>query len=332
LADDVNFVLIYEGFISTGMSESWSDTSKRWTFEGSIHLVDREKTRAAGKNVDKRVIAVKYTSDAPTKLFLDGKEYDLSPSAGRVFILRDAGEPVQTSRTLPLRDEKELTAIGDFAVQHLKEAAAKTAGADREFDYLLGTFSLPVHPDAGYVPAGVKISDIPPNEIEWSDEQNGLCAGLKVAGRDWQIGGEVKVELWVRNDSDKDVKFHHNGRNDIGLRVKMHGADGKEHDANIAQFRGYPVFTKHLLKAGHVFKAKEFTLRLAKPKESPARDPWFDLAAGDYKFRCEVDIPGTTATDGAGKKLIPAEGEWSGTINSGEIAVKLAAAVVDPSR
>jgi hypothetical protein len=112
-------------------------------------------------------------------------------------------------------------------------------------------------------------------------------------------------------------------RTDIGLRVFLKGADGKKHAANIAQFDGYPAFTKHLLRAGHAFQAKAFTLRLA---QSEGADPWFELPAGDYKFRCEVDIPGTNATDATGKKRIPAEGEWSGTIKSGEIAVKLVAA------
>ena len=37
-------------------------------------------------------------------------------SPGRVFLLRDEGEPIQTARTLPLRNEKDLVTIGDFAV------------------------------------------------------------------------------------------------------------------------------------------------------------------------------------------------------------------------
>ncbi len=124
----VNFVLIYDGALSSGMSETWSETSKRWTFEGNVHLVDRRKTKAAGKNVDKRVIAVKYTSDEPTTLFLNGKAYDLAATPrltpmgalegapGRVFLLRDKGEPFQTHRRLALRNEKDLASIGQFAV------------------------------------------------------------------------------------------------------------------------------------------------------------------------------------------------------------------------
>ncbi len=116
-AKDVNFLLFYEGFLSTGLSESWSETTKQWSIEGNIHLVDPEKTKLAGKNVDKRVVAVKYTSDAPDTLFLDGKAYGITRNAqpGRVFILRDEGAPVQADRTLPLRDEKDLADLAQFA-------------------------------------------------------------------------------------------------------------------------------------------------------------------------------------------------------------------------
>jgi hypothetical protein len=124
---DVHFVLVAEGFLSTGLSESFSSTG-RWSIEGNIHLVDPEKTRAAGRNVDKRVIALKHTSDEPTKLYLDGKAYDLAapaasaakgvaPLPGRLFILRAEGEPIQTTRTLPLRNEKDLVTISDYAVR-----------------------------------------------------------------------------------------------------------------------------------------------------------------------------------------------------------------------
>ena len=124
-AKDVNFVLFYKGFLSSGITE-WS-SGKKWRFEGSLHLVDVWKSQIAGKTVSKRVVAVKYTSDEPTKLYLDGKAYDLARPVGatgkgalellgRIFILRDEGEPIQTARTLPLRNEKDLVTIGDFAV------------------------------------------------------------------------------------------------------------------------------------------------------------------------------------------------------------------------
>ena len=123
---DVNFVLCYQGSLSNGIAE-WSSGAK-WRFNGNVYLVDRAKTAIAGKNVNKRVIAVKYTSDAPTTLFLDGKAYDLAAqprmtsmgaldeAPGRVFLLRDEGEPFQTHRTLALRNEQDLATIGNFAV------------------------------------------------------------------------------------------------------------------------------------------------------------------------------------------------------------------------
>ena len=124
---DVNFVLIYEGAISSGITESSSEASGKWGLEGSVHLVDREKTKTAGKNVDKRIIALEYSSDAPTLLFLDGKAYDLNAPwlttgmgrispPGRMFILRDEGDTIQTNRTLALRDEKDFETISHFAV------------------------------------------------------------------------------------------------------------------------------------------------------------------------------------------------------------------------
>ncbi len=126
---DVNFVLIHEGFISTGLSESSADNGK-WSIEGNIHLVDAEKTKAAGQNVDKRKVALKYTSDAPGTLILDGKEYDLN-TKGRVFILRDQGEPEQLDKNMPLRDKADLEKLGalvkKLAVAKLDEAEIRTA-------------------------------------------------------------------------------------------------------------------------------------------------------------------------------------------------------------
>jgi hypothetical protein len=147
----------------------------------------------------------------------------------------------------------------------------------------------------------VAVADLVAGDYKWCEEQNGMCVWLKVEGRDWRIGGEAKVELWVTNPGEKDVKFHHNGRTDIGLRVFLKGADGKEQAATIPPFDGYPAFTKHPLRAGHPFKAKTFAVQLAKPQKITT-DPWFELPAGDNKFRCEVDNPGTTATDAAEKK------------------------------
>ncbi len=210
---------------------------------------------------------------------------------------------------------------GNSGSQQILEAETVQAGSAADADDGMEK-SGAAGADDGYAPAGVPVTEIPEQDFAWCEEQNGLCIGLKMDGREWRTGGAVKVELWLRNSGENDVKFHHSARNDIGLRVFLKAADGKEHDANIAQFDGYPVFTKRRLKAGHAFKAKAFTLQLAKP-EKITTDPWFDLPAGAYTFRCELAIPGTTSTDAAGKTIVPAEGEWSGTIKSTGVAVSL---------
>ena len=55
-----------------------------------------------------------------------------------------------------------------------------------------------------------------------------------ITGDEWRIlGKEVKVELWVQNPGDKDVKFQLNMRPDIGLRMTMKDEKGAEHEASI---------------------------------------------------------------------------------------------------
>ena len=460
----VNFVLVYPGAISTGLSETSLDANGKWSIEGNIHLVDLAKTKAAGKNVDKRVIALKYTSGAPNTLFLDGKAYDLARRSsatltamldmpGRVFMLRDEGEPFQTHRILALRSEKDLETVGKFAahdmfmaqtyadsrrvrrmkgyvlswdtqrpIQHsdgehvaqlrifpdgrvlslsngrrLKEfkipAAAlaellrwlveeggvgewkpikmKIAGTGQEVEIprvgnhwdqatemlyftrngkRYGSVVESGSPGAeafnairkrlrevspksaaaaakpaadGYAKSGVPVADlnIP---LTWSAEQNGLCLGMHIPeDANWRIGGEVKVELWVCNPGDKDVRFQWTDRRDVGIRMKLKDANGKDHDTEKwLMMVGRPNFIPTRLPAGHVMKVKEFSVKLLSHRDADdlrfIGEPRFKLPAGDYKFRCEVDLPGL------GAKVL--DGEWSGALKTGEIEVKLVAA------
>ena len=122
---DVNFVLVHVGFLSTGMQDWVTNESfaTSWGFLGKVHLKD------------KREIAVKYTSSEPDTLYLDGKAYALNTS-GRIFILRDQGEPLQIERTLPLRNANDLVQLGALADAKLLELDAtyqeKVEPADNE--------------------------------------------------------------------------------------------------------------------------------------------------------------------------------------------------------
>ena len=84
----------------------------------------------------------------------------------------------------------------------------------------------------------------------WGEVKEGLSAGSRVTG-DARIGGEVTVELWVRNSSAKDVKFSHSPRVDVGMHVVAKDKDGKDHSADITSFRAYPVFGHLLLPPGY---------------------------------------------------------------------------------
>ena len=151
---DVSFVLVHEGFISTGIGESSSQTSGKWSIEGNIHLVDSKLTAAAGKNVDKRVIAVKHTSDEPGTLYLGGKAYALD--TGCVFVLGYAGEPFQTARSMALRTKEDLVKIGDMVIADMKRAQPATTPEPKQTGAVLpitdGKSSAQVLRADGYEP------------------------------------------------------------------------------------------------------------------------------------------------------------------------------------
>ena len=179
-------------------------------------------------------------------------------------------------------------------------------------------------PDDAYTKSGVPIGELTEPMTTWSGEQNGLSVGLRVAeDAQWRIGGAVKVELWVCNPGEKDVKFQWTDRRDIGLRVKIKGADGKEHDPEEwFKILGQSDILCALLPAGHIMKVKEFPVRFMPAQNGGLR---FVLPPGEYKFRCELNLPGETAIRRDGTQATPAEGEWTGTLKSGELDVKLVA-------
>ena len=131
--------------------------------------------------------------------------------------------------------------------------------------------------------------------VTWSEEQNGLALALILEeDAEWRVGGEVKVELWVCNPGEQDVKFQSTGRNDNRLRVLMTGKDGKEHEAEIMDLLLKFPIEKLLLSLSHAVKVREFSVVFAAPGVMPeSQNPVFALGPGEYKFRCEHDLMGT---------------------------------------
>ena len=177
---------------------------------------------------------------------------------------------------------------------------------------------IPKIADRVYAKSGVPLDEqswpMPP----WGVEKDGLSSGIRVMPVETHVGGEVKVELWVRNSGKKDVKFNRCPRADIGLRVIAKDSNGADHTADITSFDAYPVFLPLLLPPGYIVKVKEFTVRF----DAPATDfpPWgvarFLLPGGNYKLRAKWSDAHSHAAR---------EGEWTGEIESAAVDLKVAA-------
>ena len=82
-------------------------------------------------------------------------------------------------------------------------------------------------------PGGELMGDV----VESKRGEDPLVLGMRVSSdAKWNIGGQARVELVVRNASGSDVKFPQMLRADNGLSVVAIDKDGKEHQADIAQF------------------------------------------------------------------------------------------------
>ncbi len=189
-------------------------------------------------------------------------------------------------------------------------------------------------PDSDYVKTGVPLSDVKGLIAEWGIDENELRMGMRIVGGAWRIGGAVKVELWVCNPSQKDVKFQTTTRADVGLRLTMTGSGGKYFDSGVVPNFAPLATTHYLLPAGHIFKVKEFSVQLLSQESDAllAAGPYLKATPGEYKFRCAVDMPGFTANGAEGKRVTPAEVEWAGTLKSPEVPVKVLAAEGEHTR
>ncbi len=158
-----------------------------------------------------------------------------------------------------------------------------------------------------YARVGVPTATLTPPLTNWSAEHNGLRLGMRLPETPpWRIGGQVGVQLWVANVGAEEVKFGHSPRTDAGLSVIARDKDGKEHRAQITQYRGMLYYLPWLLPPSHSVKVMEFNVRFDPPGTSgeQGRDAVFQLAAGDYTLHCVWTTPrlaNAPTTDWEGK-------------------------------
>ena len=185
-------------------------------------------------------------------------------------------------------------------------------------------------PDDQYMKSGVPVDELAGEGVMWNDVQNGLSLGYRITGDEWRIlGKDVKVELWVQNPGDKDVKFQDNMRADpeFGLRVKLKDAKGEDHNSNFWPDDRPPSGFHRLLPPGHALKVKEFTISLFLPENdfSHAKGHFFGINPGAYDFHCELELPGFFATGEGGKQITPAAGEWTGKLTTRGLNIEIIA-------
>ena len=116
--------------------------------------------------------------------------------------------------------------------------------------------------------------------------------------------------------------------------MKMKDTKGKEHESNIARSTSLALSDHRLLPPGHAFKVKEFTVSLLRPENdaSGVDGHYFAIAPGAYKFHCELELPGFSATGKGGKQLTPAAGEWTGKLTTRGLNVMVVAARAEPPK
>jgi hypothetical protein len=165
------------------------------------------------------------------------------------------------------------------------------------------------------------LEKIPVAITNWSAEQNGLRIGMRVLAEEgWRIGGEVKVELWVHNPGAKDIWLVANpDRPDVGLAVTATDAEGREHFAENGNVIIIALPMHCVLPAGQVAQVKDFALSFDAPDNKDLA--WFApkfraLEAGKYKLRCTWSDP---------HPLVSTDGEWTGSLRTGEQEFTLAA-------
>lgn len=201
-----------------------------------------------------------------------------------------------------------------------------------------GTPKLPKLPDDDYTKTGVHWQNYHEedakgpggelmSDIVWTPSRSEcpLEIGLRVAkDAKWNIGGQVRVEMVVRNVSGSDVKFSHTGRADNGLTVVAFDKDCKEIGGEIAQFDNLLWFNHLMLPPSNAVTVMSFMLRFD-PVKRDASEPEvaaFHLPPGDYTLRCKWNDA---------RPEVAHKGEWTGELVCDEYNFILAAADAAPS-
>jgi beta-lactamase regulating signal transducer with metallopeptidase domain len=153
-------------------------------------------------------------------------------------------------------------------------------------------------------------------KILWGKPEKGLAAGLWLASPTIPNEGTLDVEVYLQNQSKEPIRYEHCARLDVGLRVMLIDAGGREHWGQIVM-NSTPVFGgKVQLAPGFVHREKTFTVQFsAQPGETVfGLGPFIKAEAGAYRFHCDLGVPGYEQGGATGEISTPAAGEWHGSL------------------
>ncbi|MDZ4687695.1 MAG: hypothetical protein SH850_21700 [Planctomycetaceae bacterium] len=298
------YIIAYRG--DFGSSSDNNSNSKTHTWNEDVKLT--LKTPAGKKEVSFR-----RDHTAPDKLTLAGKDYDLKN--GRLLLLNADGAVRQLAiEAIVVRDAEAQT-------QLKKKIAAVPPQARGEATAMkTGIHCQKFREEDAKRPGGELMGDV----LESQRGEDPLVLGMRVASdAKWNIGGQARVELVVRNASGSDVQFPQTPRADNGLSVVAIDKDGKEHQAEIAQVDSWLVWNHLLLPRSHIVMVKSFTLRFDPEKRGVSKHgvAAFHIPPGNYKLRCKWNDA---------RPEVAHDGEWTGELVSVEHKFNLAAAVATP--
>lgn len=187
-------------------------------------------------------------------------------------------------------------------------------------------------PDSSYTQGEPSKED---RKIVWSEPNK---AGLRL-GHDpapwrnaWFYGDQFELALWVDNISEEPIRFSSTPRADESATLYLTPEEGPEIPWNIVRF-SLKIFGSHYeLQPGHRIKVKTVRFTVEPKSGGPKTDTlsrgftgWFKASPGKYRFRIETDLPGFERLGADDEVLVPAAGEWIGTLSSKPIDVTVSA-------
>ncbi len=198
----------------------------------------------------------------------------------------------------------------------------------------------PSHPEDNYT-EGQPLKDLAV-PVEWAEPNEvGLRLGLAGVNKDsqWPFSSQHEVALYLRNDSEKPVRFAWSPRFDDGVDMSLTHADGREIRASITMI-STPIFhNRARLLPGQFIVLKPAVSFLVSDRNSDDDDDRsafpsrFSLEeAGAYRFdvRCHIGL--RDWADGTGARQIRPRGEWEGTLACRPLSVTVtSAATAEPN-